>query len=221
MFKQWKDWTLHWNTRLIQSTSSLIETHHCSVHFFRFLPSFFLSYTSPVSSCGKRTCLNVLVQANVSINSNDLGSDLVLDNQVLVVAYLAWTCFSQFSLSFSKRFRHFFLMICSIVHIFSSISLLLASFQNVWPWRQSHWCREHPNWVVRWIPATKKRSKRGKRGKAFFQHSSHVLMEGLSLTITGHLKVAVQLWRFSKWYSMIKETRDCVKLRSVRYNRIE
>ena len=108
MFKQWKDWTLHWNTRLIQSTSSLIETHHCSVHFFRFLPSFFLSYTSPVSSCGKRTCLNVLVQANVSINSNDLGSDLVLDNQVLVVAYLAWTCFSQFSLSFSKRFRHFF-----------------------------------------------------------------------------------------------------------------
>ena len=168
MFKQWKDWTLHWNTRLIQSTSSLIETHHCSVHFFRFLPSFFLSYTSPVSSCGKRTCLNVLVQANVSINSNDLGSDLVLDNQVLVVAYLAWTCFSQLSLSFSKRFRHLF-------HLFSwSVQLLisfhpflprfncqLASFQNVWPWRQSHWCREHPNWAVPWIPATKKRSRKG------------------------------------------------------------
>ena len=125
------------NTRLIQSTSSLIETHHFSVHFFRFLP-FIIFPTDlgfPVAPKHVGKCVPSILLRPGPGQPSPGGSILGMD--------LSQLC--HFHFHFPKKIWHFFVI--SIFRDFRSVSLP-ASCQNVWPWRQSHWCPEHPNWAV-------------------------------------------------------------------------
>ena len=102
---------------------------------------------------------------------HDLGSNLVLDNQALVVPYLAWTCLSQFSLP--KDSGIFFIF----SHDLFNCSYLFIHFSPVstasWPHSKTFGlggkatgAASTPTGPFREFLPRKKRSKRGGR-KAF------------------------------------------------------